>query len=200
MGTLSHYINSHWLKGSDFRTRHLQIFLPSFSLVSNFHFSNVHCVAFLVLVLRSGASIFFQIYIMSSHLERFELQYFIANNAKAGNILKCHEYLLFFFYSFFYYVTNHVLITWSISPRHPFTFWHSTLSMLITFRSYLAIISDHFPYCPMLLSFDLSTQLLIYLIIFVPLKFRLIVLRSAFFLLDVLLHLSLGIVPHCHSY
>src|ERR1700676_4354662 len=40
---------------------------------------------------------------------------------------------------------------------------YSTLSMPITFRSYLAIISDHLPYCPMLLSFALSTQPLIYL-------------------------------------
>jgi hypothetical protein len=72
--------------------------------------------------------------------------------------------------------------------------------MPIAFRSYLVIISDHLSYCPMLLSFDLSTQPLIYLIIFVPLTFRLIVLRSTLFLLDALLHLSLGIVPYCHSY
>src|SRR5882762_9052860 len=76
----------------------------------------------------------------------------------------------------------------------------STLSMPITFRSYLAIILDYLSYCSMLLSFVLSAQSLIYLIIFVPLTFRLIVLYSALFLLDVLLHLSLGIAPHCYSY
>src|SRR6202521_6133358 len=77
---------------------------------------------------------------------------------------------------------------------------YSILSMPIAFRSYLAIISDRLSYCPMLLSFILLTQPLIYLIIFVPLTFRLIVLRSTLFLLDVLLHLSLGIVSYYHSY
>jgi len=46
------------------------------------------------------------------------------------------------------------------------SFWCSTLSMPITFRSYLTIISDHISYRPMLLSFILSAQPLIYLIIF----------------------------------
>jgi len=73
------------------------------------------------------------------------------------------------------------------------SFWHSILSMPITFPSYLAIISDHISYCPMLLFFILSTQPLIYLIIFVPSTFRLIVLYFALFLSDVLLHYLLAL-------
>ena len=61
---------------------------------------------------------------------------------------------------------------WSHDQYHLITlllslsFWCSTLSMPITFRSYLTIISDHISYRPMLLSFILSAQPLIYLIIF----------------------------------
>jgi len=95
---------------------------------------------------------------------------------------------------------------WSHDRYHLITlvlslsFQHSTLSMPITFRSYLAIILDHLLYCPMLLSFILSTQPVIYLIVFISLTFWLIVLHSALFLLDILLHLSLGIIPYCHYY
>ena len=99
-----------------------------------------------------------------------------------------------------YSCVDHMINIISSSLLLSLPFQYSALSMPITFRSYLVIISETLPYCPMLLSFILSTQPLTYLIIFVLLTFRLIVLRSALFLLDVLLHLSLGIVPHCHSY
>src|SRR5882762_11764505 len=74
---------------------------------------------------------------------------------------------------------------------------YSALPMPITFRSYLAIISDHLSYCPMLLSFILSTQPLIYSIIFVPLTFRLIVPLSSYwtFYSTYLLALFLIVIP-----
>src|SRR5882762_1983824 len=121
-----------------------------------------------------------------------------------GLSTRCHEHLFFSHIPPFllrdYSCVDHMINIISSSLLLSLSFRHSALSMPITFRSYLAIILDHLSYCPMLLSFALSTQPLIYLIIFVLLTFRLIVLRSALFLLDVLLHLSLGIVPHCHSY
>jgi hypothetical protein len=56
------------------------IFVPSFFLARNFHSSNVHCVAFLVLVFGSCASLFFKSYV-SLHPETFPaggVDYFVA--------------------------------------------------------------------------------------------------------------------------
>ena len=99
-------------------------------------------------------------------------------------------------YSCVYHMTMIISSCSSLS----LSFWPSALSMPITFWSYLAIILDHLSYCPMLLSFILPSQPLIYLIIFVPLTFHLIVLHSTLFLLDVPLHLLLGIISYCPSY
>jgi|SRR5882762_1305763 len=113
----------------------------------------------------------------------------------------CHKHLSFLLIPFKlhnYSCVDHMTMIIPSCSSLFISFQPSTLSMPITFRSYLIIISDHLSYCPMLLSFILPSQPLIYLIIFIPLTFCLIILHSTLFLLDIPLHflaLSLIVIP-----
>ena len=64
----------------------------------------------------------------------------------------CHEHLLFYFIPPFYYVTIHVLITWSISPHHPFTFLIILMFHLI-YAYHIPILSRYYLGSYLLLSY-----------------------------------------------
>ena len=73
----------------------------------------------------------------------------------------CHEHLFFSHIPPFplrdYSCVDHMIDITSSPFYSPYLSDGSILIMPITFRSYLAIISDHLSYCPMLLSFTSST-------------------------------------------
>ena len=64
----------------------------------------------------------------------------------------CHEHLLFSHIPPFYYVTIHVLITWSISPHHPFTFLIILMFHLI-YAYHIPILSRYYLGSYLLLSY-----------------------------------------------